>query len=231
MKGMKIDASSALIGVLVGGTAAGLCGYFLGRELSRRAAEVQISAEVDAVKDYYRAKADTDRQRRDAGERPGTALVPRVLGRDEIDSMELTLDFGDPDSVTGIISVSGPGDGAPGDSGDDPGLEEQASLPELRYGDSVIYVISLEEFQEEQETYEKTTLTWYQKDGVLIDEDDTPIRDVNRTVGMYFKDHFGYKSEDPHIVYVRNNRLQHDFEIVLKEGAYVDEVLNYGRPQ
>jgi hypothetical protein len=150
--------------------------------------------------------------------------------------MSLTLS-GDPRLLqpgTGILSVSGAGarDGERDDSADgaEAGATEFVVLDD-RVPGAMIYVISLEEFTDEMEDYDKSKLLWYAADRVLADEMNQPVRDVEGTIGNEFKHHFGWNSGSEVIVYVRNNYLNHDFEVVLDEGSWVERHLNYGKPQ
>ena len=107
------------------------------------------------------------------------------------------------------------------------GAEEPGDL-HIPVGDeinkTVPYVISeLEYFQEEQD-YEKLTITYYKKDNSYVDERDQPINNVEETVGDRPHRYFGRK-EDPNVVYVRNHKNLADFEILFDEGSYIEEVL------
>jgi hypothetical protein len=83
---------------------------------------------------------------------------------------------------------------------------------------------------EEDGGYQKISITYYEGDGVLADDKDVPIRDSANLVGPDFAAGFG-NADDPDIVYVRNNRVRIDFEIVRSLDGYAEKVLNYGRPK
>ena len=72
------------------------------------------------------------------------------------------------------------------------------------------YVISPDEFGE-RDGYPTVSLTYYE-DGVLTDESDTIIRDIENVVGLDSLDHFGEYEDDS--VFVRNDDLKVDFEIL-----------------
>lgn len=80
---------------------------------------------------------------------------------------------------------------------------------------------------EEGESYSKITLTYFPRERVLLDDDDEPIEDVARVVGWRNLTQFGGESEDPDVVFVRNHRLETDFEIV-KEDAPLPLHVKYG---
>lgn len=87
------------------------------------------------------------------------------------------------------------------------------------------YVIPVEEFFQDKEDYAKLTITYFEKDDTLVDERNSPIPDVDGTVGARFHEQFGYKSSDANIVYIRNNRLEADFEVVLDKSSFTETIL------
>lgn len=94
------------------------------------------------------------------------------------------------------------------------GKEEQTSMNDKPY------VISPEEFGEDEE-YEKISLTYY-ADQVLADENDELVEDVEGAVGFESLTHFGEYEDDS--VFVRNDRLKCDYEILLDQRTYSDVV-------
>lgn len=82
-----------------------------------------------------------------------------------------------------------------------------------------IYVISPDDF-DEIDDYESVSLIYY-SDGVLTDEMNNIIEDVEGIVGTDFSDHFGdYGEEDA--VYIRNDGLKCDYEILMDDKKYSD---------
>lgn len=86
------------------------------------------------------------------------------------------------------------------------------------------YVIPPKEFGELG--YREMSLNYY-ADGVLTDEDDDPIEDVVDTVGSEFYKHFGEYEEDS--VYVRNDSVKVDFEILYDTRNYYDIYQDFRR--
>lgn len=93
--------------------------------------------------------------------------------------------------------------------------EEMDSEEEVDDTDDYIYVIKPEIFGEED--YEEVSLTYY-ADGVLTDEQDNPIEDVAGMVGADYASHFGEYEDDS--VFIRNDRLRTDFEILADQRKY-----------
>lgn len=80
------------------------------------------------------------------------------------------------------------------------------------------YVIPPEDFGEKDD-YSTESLVYF-KDGVLADDMDHRIEDVEAMVGVESLNHFGEYEDDS--VFVRNDRLKIDFEILLDERVYAD---------
>lgn len=82
-------------------------------------------------------------------------------------------------------------------------------------------IISPFEFGENGDEYEAVSLTYY-ADGVLADDLDEPIDDIDSVVGSEALNHFGDNESDPDSVYVRNDRMKCDYEILLDTRNYAD---------
>lgn len=84
------------------------------------------------------------------------------------------------------------------------------------------YVIDPMEF-DTIDDYETVSLTYY-ADGVLTDEQDIPVPEdeIDALVGIDSLDHFGEYEEDS--VFVRNDEMKTDFEILLDEREYSEVV-------
>lgn len=78
------------------------------------------------------------------------------------------------------------------------------------------YVISPEEYGENTD-YENLSLTYY-SDGILVDDDDEVIENIEDTVGADFADHFGDYEDDS--VFIRNDILKCDYEILKDHRPY-----------
>ena len=78
------------------------------------------------------------------------------------------------------------------------------------------YVIKPDEFGE-FEDYETISL-FYTEDGVLLDDRYERVDDPDFTISMESLDHIGDYADD--CVYVRNDRLKADYEILVEERTY-----------
>lgn len=88
-----------------------------------------------------------------------------------------------------------------------------------------IFVISVQEHNENELEYQQVTLTWYEGDSVLTDEREDIIEDYTNIIDEHALGKFGEVSEDENTVHVRNNILMVDYEIVRSRGTYQQEVL------
>lgn len=82
------------------------------------------------------------------------------------------------------------------------------------------YVISPDDFGEFYD-YSKNSLTFF-ADGVLVDENNDPVDDVDGTVGLDSLNHFGEYEDDA--VHVRNDARKSDYEILLDTRRYEDVI-------
>ena len=74
------------------------------------------------------------------------------------------------------------------------------------------YIIEPEEYGNKADN-ECTVLMWY-GDDILTDTYGVNVDDIDNTVGREFIDHFGKNPEEPDVVYVRNDRLEMDYQIL-----------------
>lgn len=80
------------------------------------------------------------------------------------------------------------------------------------------YVVSPDEFGDADD-YDIITLNYY-ADGVVADDWNDPIEDIGATIGEDFASHYGEYEED--VVYVRNDRLKVEYEILRSNLRYED---------
>jgi len=103
-------------------------------------------------------------------------------------------------------------------------LSEDSNASEKEVDEDMIndkpYVISPDEFGEFYD-YEKISLTYY-ADQVLADDDDELVDDIEETVGFESLNAFGEYEDDS--VFVRNDRLKCDYEILLDQRKYSDVI-------
>ena len=85
--------------------------------------------------------------------------------------------------------------------------------------DNEPYVISPDDYGE-NDNYTQISLIYYAGDRVLADDNDEIIEDIEGTVGEDFAEHFGEYEDDS--VFIRNDRLRCDYEILRDNRAFSD---------
>jgi hypothetical protein len=124
---------------------------------------------------------------------------------------------------TNIPDDSEPGDNIkPADDEDEEELRQCEKMSdEVNYkSNKDPYVISLSEFSDECDHFDKVTIYYYEDDWTLVDEDQEVINDHNSVIGPRALGCFGEDSEDPDIVYVRNENIQIDYEVIRLPKSY-----------
>lgn len=104
-------------------------------------------------------------------------------------------------------------------------FDYQEALEErLENGGEHPYVISHVEFMENDPEHEQESVTYFEGDDIVCDEKDESLEPAY-TVGEDNLTKFGYGSNDNNVVYVRNEKLGIDYEILRSRGKYTREVL------
>lgn len=86
--------------------------------------------------------------------------------------------------------------------------------------DRGIYVLD-DPRQFSDEDYEVASWSYY-KDNVLADENDDIVEDIDRSIGIESLQHFGAMEDEPDMLYVRNDKLKLDFEVLRVDENYYD---------
>lgn len=195
---MKNALKNALLlttGIAVGGGA----GYLVTKKMLEQRFEADLNEQIAEVKEYYKLL-------RKEGEY--SQLVKPAEELAELPKYE------------DVISEY---------SGEEEDEEEEAVVVESESNEErntdEPYVISVDEYMNDREEYDKNTVTYFEVDDVLVDEREQVIPDVDNTVGTDCLTKFGHKSNDNKVVYVRNERLEADFEILLDTRSYSETVL------
>lgn len=185
-----------ILGAAVG---SGATWYFLKDKYEKLAQE-----EIDSVKEVFSKRAsdisEKDEPQNDIEDVPEEATVKELDSYKEfVSKVEYT------DYSTNKVAKEKTEEKA-----DEPVYEEKP------------YVITPEEFGELDE-YDRISLTYY-SDQLLADENDELVEDVERVVGFESLAHFGEYEDDS--VFVRNDRLKCDYEILADHRKYTDVIKN-----
>jgi hypothetical protein len=86
------------------------------------------------------------------------------------------------------------------------------------------YILHQDEFYADERGYTQTTLTYYAGDQILADEQDKPIYNYGAIVGEL---KFGHGTNDPNVVYIRNEALEAEYEVLLDNTSFEVSVLGF----
>lgn len=89
---------------------------------------------------------------------------------------------------------------------------------------SIPYILLKDEFMKNEHGWRQITLTYFAGDNVLVDESEEPLDDPEKFIGAT-NYRFGVMSEDPNVVYIRNELMEAEFEVLLSRRKYTEEVL------
>ena len=97
---------------------------------------------------------------------------------------------------------------------------------EVPYDGPEIEVISWEDFNEHYEHHDKLTISYYDGDDILADENDDVMEvDQRAFIGDEALHNFGGMSGDKDVVYVRNHPYTIDYEVVRVHSKYSEVIL------
>lgn len=86
-------------------------------------------------------------------------------------------------------------------------------------------VISEVDYMTSDLGYVQVNLTYFEGDDTLMDGEEHLVDDATRLIGEDWKEKFGYMANDDNVVYVRNARMNIDYEVSRSKGTYKFEVL------
>lgn len=84
------------------------------------------------------------------------------------------------------------------------------------------YTIHIDEYARNDLGFHQESLTYYAGDDILADEANKPIYNYKKMTGEL---QFGYGSNSPGLVYIRNGGIRYEWEIFFNPGSFSEEVL------
>lgn len=103
---------------------------------------------------------------------------------------------------------------------DDGDWDHEAELSQRK--SELPYIIHIDEFVENDFDFTQETVTYYAGDDIMVDSHDVPMYGWNGLMGEL---RFGHGSKDKSLVYIRNEKLQMEWEVILHSGMYSVEIL------
>jgi len=84
------------------------------------------------------------------------------------------------------------------------------------------YILHVDEYIGEEMGFKQETLTYYEGDDIMADIIDTPVYNWPAVTGPL---KWGHGSKDQNVVYVRNEKLRKEYEILRHSGSFETEVI------
>jgi hypothetical protein len=232
---LKFDVANPRWAALLGGVAGlgvgVLAGVLVGNRRSRNEFDQELAELKSHYNDHIKAAVASVRN-----EYAAVVITTELTGADE---------DGGPEGVVADLDRTdengGPADGTVPEPGRLPpprpvvirpgnGEGREAAVASAAERDeSKPFVISHDEYYDDEPGYQKLAITYYTEDDVLADDKDAPLPNWMEVAGP-FKSRFGEASGDPLVVFVRNKRLEVDFEISKDLRSFAQVVLGYGNP-
>lgn len=191
---------------LAGGLIIG--GFWADRRLRLKYEEL-AEEEISLMREHYQSKLMV------AEGKPALSTVVNNLGYVPPPEEPVTFEPATPEGVADAVKKNVFVDAEVEDEWD-MATEIAARAPEQPY------VIHVDERHETE--YDESTLTYYAGDDVLCDEQDKVIDNRELIVGDGNLDKFGHGSNDPNVVYIRNDQLCVEVEVVKSDNSYAEEV-------
>lgn len=234
----KLLGHSLTVPVAVGATAFGSglgLGYVLGRrpkkfELHALPEQLHLDfqeAELAEIKADHPANltliTDNSESQEEIVEKLGENFISQkikvLMTKEEDESwaqgikvaMTTPVDVEEPDVIVTTYNVF-----AQNDDDWDYETEVENRKPELPY------ILHQDEFFEDEKGFTQITLTYYESDDIMADEDDTPVYNYSQLIGEL---KFGHGSKDPNTFHVRNEQRQAEYEILRHTGSFAEEIM------
>lgn len=234
-------AAFTIVGLsMAAGAGLGVAGYFLLKKKLEKQFEEQLNRELDEMRLFYArvrkegayatpesaAEALGVKEATEAHKSYDTVQAGEEITEEQLVALRERMKRGGPSTDEVDVEIEVRSNIFTERSIAEFDLEQErskrASNPETPF------VISKDEYFEGEPSYVNTTITWYEGDGILADERDVPVENVDALIGEDNLLRFGYGSGDPNIVYIRNTKNQVDFEVVRSTGEYANEVAGFG---
>jgi hypothetical protein len=206
--------------IAIASLAAGsVIGYFTATTVLRAKYEEELRVQIEKTKEFY-AKLEEKKQFQTPGE-AADALIPEEAKKTLADAVTAMTNYrGEkpPDRkkvVEEMIENIFSHETVTTEITDD-----EKDLRDRR----TPYILEKDEYLESDSDFNQTTVTYYAGDETLADERDDIIEDIDKVVGLANLQRFGHGSGDPRVLYVRNELLEIDYEILLHEDKYKDLV-------
>lgn len=214
--------------LLVGGLAVG---YGAGFIITKQRVEARANADIESVKEHYKLL-----HKEGEYATPAAALKvrqPKFQPLDEVKDRlvelgysSVAVDIATEAAVTAVAETVATvfDENIPSDADLGEEITVFSQLLEARNVD-MPYVVSIDEFNQGIDDYDKVTFTYFEDDDILVDERDSIVPDIEAVLGTALS-YFGAGSGSEDVVYVCNESIGMYFEVIRDPRAYVEAVAN-----
>lgn len=205
-----------------------LAGHFLSGKYWRKKYEEVYAAEIEGMREHYLQKLVAAEDKKDldtivkeqgyestASAEDTTRTDYRAAGNadEQEEVQESSKEVQEEAEVTNVFTTNG-------DVVDtwDYNEETLARTPDKPY------VIHVDEYKENATNYDQLTYTWWETDEIMTADHDEVVDEVDRIVGMDNLKLFGHGSGQKDVVYIRNDQMSMDIEILRSDANYGEVV-------
>ena len=153
--------------------------------------------EIESVKDYYKQDLAEKKGKAEQLGKEKAAMADQILYRETV-------------KHTAYSAISQEGD-------EEESMETERVIAPIPDPLPEPYIITPDQYVAEERDFEKVTVTWYVRNKVLVSEDDELV-EIETSIGEEALEHFSEYM--PNLVYVRNEKLEIDYEVILDEDEY-----------
>lgn len=218
-------AGAAGVSLVVGAAV----GYLVAQKQLQRAYDAILAEEIEATKDFYSRLHKTEfATPQEAAAHFGLTEINVVEETDEEQLMAVVNNYRSKDMtpetesdpvVTELLKNIF--------EGREEVTEDDWEEMQRHRSDEEPYILHVDEFMQNDGNYNQVELVYFEGDGILSDERDEHMPEPEKFIGDGKVLRFGFQSEDPNVVYVRNDLLEMDFCIRRSTGSYKQEVLGF----
>lgn len=227
------------VGVAIGGSV----GWFVTKKKYEKTMDEAVEKEVKAVREWYEKHYEEDKELIEKAQKVfdevGDDIFEKQIeesvvntveesGRQAVESYTDLMnrrkeDLLRPERTRYDTGVSGRAERVRYETFSRPEKEEEKEVDEVRLAQNDdnprtdIYVINADQFAHERYGFDKVTLYWWELERILSEED-MDILDVPDLLGTNWEPHIGEEEKD--IVYVRNEPLETDYEVVVQHESF-----------
>jgi hypothetical protein len=190
-------------------------GFWVAKMRYEKAAYAYANDRIEQAKAYAEERADRQIQKFQAEAEVGTVKrVAEVLEKEQAHIEEVLADPAIEKLVTNYQ-----------------GFSSSEPMPTVVDEDSESHIVLIrrKEFFEGPltDTYDQISVTYYQNDDILLDPSDKQL-DVAQAVGNIRPSWFGNEADDENVCYIRNTKIQIEFEVNRSQESYAKDVLGIG---